>query len=61
MIHIDQFKRGDLDYDENNVYLMHYKNIYKGKFKWDEFTSDVTLVPKQDLHELLVKYDYFKQ
>ena len=40
---------------------MHYKNIYKGKFKWDEFTSDVTLVPKQDLHELLVKYDYFKQ
>tara|TARA_Y100000114_G_scaffold157230_1_gene188216 strand:+ start:4987 stop:5919 length:933 start_codon:yes stop_codon:yes gene_type:complete len=47
--------------NENNVYLMHYKNIYEGKFSWDEFTSDVTLLPKQDLHELLAKYDYFKQ
>lgn len=44
----------------NNVYLMHYSNIYEGKFDWEEFTSDVTLLPKQDLDKLLVKYNYFK-
>ena len=33
MIHIDQFKRGDLDYDENNVY---WKGVTYSRSKMKE-------------------------
>ena len=59
MISKEEVPRTYYDNDKN-VYLMHYSNIYKGKFKWEEFTSDVTTVSKSDLHELLAKHNYFK-
>jgi UDP-N-acetylglucosamine 4,6-dehydratase len=49
-------------YDEkNNVYFMHYKNIYiNNNFSWSEYTSDSTIISKNDLNEVLKKYNYFK-
>jgi UDP-N-acetylglucosamine 4,6-dehydratase len=49
-------------YDEkNNVYFMHYKNIYiNNNFSWSEYTSDNTIISKNDLNEVLKKYNYFK-
>lgn len=47
-------------YDEkNNIYLMHYKNIYENKFSWNEFSSDVVVVSKNELKNILEKYNYF--
>jgi len=48
-------------YDKtNDVYLMHYKNIYGGEFEWDNFTSDITVFSKGELRELLQSHFYFK-
>lgn len=48
-------------YDEkNNVYFMHYKNIYNNNFSWDEYTSDNTIISKNDLNRVLSTYNYFK-
>lgn len=48
-------------YDEkNNVYFMHYKNIYNNNFSWDEYTSDNTIVSKNDLDIILSNFNYFK-
>lgn len=46
---------------EYDIYYMHYKNISSNKFDWEEFTSDITLVSKQELKIILQKYGYFKQ
>jgi len=45
---------------KHDVYYMHYKDITSSKFNWDEFTSDVTLVTKEELENILNKYNYFK-
>jgi UDP-N-acetylglucosamine 4,6-dehydratase len=47
--------------EDDDVYYMHYKNTSNSKFKWDEYTSDKTLVTKQELDIILQKYNYFKQ
>jgi UDP-glucose 4-epimerase len=44
---------------DHDVYYMHYKNISVNKFDWDEFTSDITLVSKQELKLILQKHEYF--
>ena len=46
---------------EHDIYYMHYKNTNLNKFDWEEFTSDITLVNKQELKTLLQSYGYFKQ
>lgn len=46
---------------EHDIYYMHYKNTNLSKFDWEEFTSDITLVNKQELKTILQKYGYFKQ
>lgn len=47
--------------EDDDVYYMHYKNTSDSKFMWDEYTSDKTLVTKQELDIILQKYNYFKQ
>lgn len=44
---------------DHDVYYMHYKNINLSKFNWEEFTSDITLVNKQELKIILQRYEYF--
>ena len=46
---------------EHDIYYMHYKNTNSNKFDWEEFTSDITLISKQELKIILQKYGYFKQ
>ncbi len=47
--------------NENNIYYMHYKNInpVPNNFNWEEFTSDITVVNKQELNNILQNYAYF--
>lgn len=47
--------------NKNDVYYMHYKNINpsQNKFDWEEFTSDITAVNKQELETILQSYGYF--
>lgn len=45
---------------DHDIYYMHYKNINLNKFNWEEFTSDITLVNKQELKTILQTYGYFK-
>jgi UDP-glucose 4-epimerase len=44
----------------HDIYYMHYKNINSNKFKWEEFTSDITLVNKQELKTILQIHKYFQ-
>lgn len=44
---------------DHDVYYMHYKNVNSSTFDWEEFTSDITLVSKQELKTILQKYEYF--
>ena len=47
-------------YDEKlNSFFMHYKNIADNKIDF-EFTSDKTVVSKEDLEKLLESHGYFK-
>ena len=43
-----------------DTYYMHYKNVHKEKFEWEEFTSDTTVVTKDELQVILKNYNYFK-
>jgi UDP-N-acetylglucosamine 4,6-dehydratase len=45
---------------EHDTYYMHYKNTHEGKFEWEEFTSDITVVTKKELQLILENYNYFK-
>jgi UDP-N-acetylglucosamine 4,6-dehydratase len=45
---------------EHDTYYMHYKNTHEGKFEWEEFTSDITVVTKDELQVILKNYNYFK-
>ena len=45
---------------EHDIYYMHYKNINPiNNFTWEEFTSDITLVNKQELKLILQRHEYF--
>lgn len=46
--------------NKNNIYYMHYKNLYDDSFEWEEFTSNNTIISKYELNEILKKYNYFK-
>jgi UDP-N-acetylglucosamine 4,6-dehydratase len=48
--------------NKNDIYYMHYKNLTPtlNKFNWEEFTSDITVVNKQELKTILQKYKYFR-
>jgi UDP-glucose 4-epimerase len=43
-----------------DVYYMHYKTISADTFPWDDFNSSITVVSKQELSNILNKYQYFK-
>lgn len=45
---------------KNDVYYMHYKKLSNQTFDWNEFTSDKTVVSKQELKKILQKYNYFE-
>ena len=45
---------------EKDAYFMHYKNVSPHKFSWEEFTSDITVVSKEELQTILEKHNYFK-
>ena len=46
---------------DKDAYYMHYKDISNNtNLDWEEFTSDVTLVSKQQLELILENYGYFK-
>lgn len=45
---------------KNDVYFMHYKNVYNNKFDWSEFSSEHTVVSKDELNSILQKYNFFK-
>jgi UDP-N-acetylglucosamine 4,6-dehydratase len=44
---------------EHDIYYMHYKNTNSNKFDWEEFTSDITLISKQELKIILQSFNYF--
>jgi UDP-glucose 4-epimerase len=44
---------------EKNTYFMHYKDIHSDNDY--EFTSDKVLVSKNELKDILINYNYFKQ
>jgi UDP-N-acetylglucosamine 4,6-dehydratase len=44
---------------EDGVYYMHYKNIYNPDNIY-KFTSDQTVVSKEELKQILISYNYFK-
>jgi UDP-glucose 4-epimerase len=44
----------------NDIYYMHYKNLSDDcNFNWNEFTSDITIVNKKELNNILQNYAYF--
>ena len=45
--------------EEKNAYFMHYKDIYNDNDY--EFTSDKVIVTKNELRNILINYNYFKQ
>lgn len=45
---------------EKNTYFMHYKNLAPDAIDF-EFTSDKVMVTKDELRDILINYNYFKQ
>lgn len=45
---------------DKDVYFMHYKKVVGYKFKWEELTSDTTVVDRCLLDATLASYNYFK-
>lgn len=48
---------------DKNSYMMHYKNISANSLNhipFTEFTSDKVVISKDELNDVLQKYDYFK-
>ena len=41
-------------------FIMHYKKISNTTLPFNEFTSDKVSVSKEELNDILIKYDYFK-
>lgn len=46
--------------EKDDVYYMHYRDTNNVSFEWDEYTSDKTLVSKDELDLILKEYNYFK-
>jgi len=44
---------------ENNYFLMHYKDVFKTKLPFNEFTSDRAVITKIELNKILSSYEYF--
>lgn len=52
-----------VSFDENkNVYYMHYKDLSQSSpnLKNGEYTSDQSLISKNELNEILIKFNYFQ-
>lgn len=45
---------------ENNILMMHYKQIYNETFPWSEFSSEHVVISKEELYTLLEHYNFFK-
>lgn len=59
MISKEESYRTYFDKDKN-MYYMHYKNIYNNELNNFEFISDSVLMKKEELYNLLQKYNFFK-
>jgi len=59
MISKEEVNRTYFDADKN-TYYMHYKNQYNKNLGFEEFSSDLVLVDKETLNNILKKYNYFK-
>lgn len=47
--------------NDKNIYLMHYKNIHgNSNLPPEGLSSEKCLVPKQELHDILAKHNFFK-
>jgi UDP-N-acetylglucosamine 4,6-dehydratase len=44
----------------NDIYLMHYKNVFNQNFDWNELTSDYSVVTKNELYSKLKKNNFYK-
>ena len=40
---------------------MHYKNVYDYDLPFEDFTSDIVCVSKEELKNILETYNYFTQ
>lgn len=60
MISKEEIPRTIFD-SEKNIYYMHYKNTSDVRYEWDEFTSNINLINKEDLNKLLNEKKYYKQ
>lgn len=46
--------------EKDDNYYMHYKNVNEHpNLHWNELTSDITLVSKEELNKILKHYEYF--
>jgi UDP-N-acetylglucosamine 4,6-dehydratase len=46
--------------EKDDNYYMHYKNVNDyHNFDWNELTSDITVVSKEELNKILKQYEYF--
>lgn len=45
----------------NDSYFMHYKDTYNNKFNWSEFSSEYVVVSKDELYQILKKYNFFRK
>jgi UDP-glucose 4-epimerase len=59
MISKEEVSRTKYD-KEKNIYLMNYKETYGNKFKWDEFTSDFTVISYDKLKNKLQNNNFYK-
>jgi UDP-N-acetylglucosamine 4,6-dehydratase/5-epimerase len=44
---------------ELDIYFMNYKQTYDANFEWEQFTSDLYVISKNELINVLEKYNYF--
>ncbi len=47
--------------EHHDTFYMHYKDVHDSEFSWDEFTSNLVTVSKDELQFILKTYNYFKQ
>lgn len=46
--------------EKDDNYYMHYKNVSENRnFDWNELTSDINVVTKEQLNNILKNYEYF--
>lgn len=59
MISKEEMNRTYFDTDKN-TFFMHYKNQYYKNLGFEEFSSDLVTVSKEELNNILKTYNYFK-